>query len=1048
MEKKSASPAKIARPIIKDVFPRKRAFEILEQVSDQPVIWISGPAGCGKTTLVSSFTEHRKFPTMWYRMDKGDSDEATFAHFMNMAVNQVSGAKSEGSGIHSKDDTSALRCFENICDRMPHPGLIVFDDYQKLPAESSFHKSFCNALSRIPEGIRVIIISRNSPPRPFMRMIANRKMEIAGWDSLRLTPNEAEGVIRRHLPENTTDETVHQLHSVTGGWVAGLMLMIFKIRNEGVEMKTLERHVPEEISDYFECEVFDALDQIYCDFLLKTAFLPEINGALVSELTHIPDADRILFTLARNNCFVEKVIPSEAEYRYHPLFRAFLQHRAMKLFSDNTLSRLRCQAATLFEQGGDAESAFSLLYHSRNWERLGGLIQKRAPSMVARNQNHRLKEWINMIPDHGIQSSPWLIYWKGISLFSTSPCLSRNFFETSFGEFKKQSDPAGLLLSWSGAVDAIETGFENFSLLDRWISEYDDLSDIFDSFPSEDIEARVTSSVLSAMVFRQPHHPRIEEWADRAFQVATRKDPPCSALRMMTHILLYRIYLGDFEGARGVRNTLRQGLNAGNVPQSVRVTAEYTEELYLQLAGIQEKDGGTAVKNQVKGERKNISGHPDSRHFFAELSEPTNLWLLSCYHFLKTRNALNRGDFRAASFHMAPAVKAALELESPFILCLCNLANAHILHELEKHQQGRLYLESASEIAHRLKSNLLIFYVIWTEALFAADHGEDRPGLAFLKNAIDIRRKKGFLYACIDNPSATARLCVKALDNGFEVEYIRKFIQKRDLIPDNPPIHLKNWPWKLKIFTLGRFALVKNGKPVLISKKAQQKPLSMLKAVIAFGGREVREDQIADALWPDADGDIAHKSFATTLHRLRRLIGYHDAVRLQSGCLTLNPSYCWVDSWQFERVFGQADSRWKKGADAENFPEAIALTQRAIDIYQGGFLSEDQYEIWTTSRRERLRSKFLRGIIKLGQHWEKEEKWENAIECYQRGLEVDAFAEELYRRLMFSYYRIGHRAEALNVYERCKQLLAATLDIEPSPQTLAIGRKLYLAEFS
>jgi hypothetical protein len=71
---------------------------------------------------------------------------------------------------------------------------------------------------------------------------------------------------------------------------------------------------------------------------------------------------------------------------------------------------------------------------------------------------------------------------------------------------------------------------------------------------------------------------------------------------------------------------------------------------------------------------------------------------------------------------------------------------------------------------------------------------------------------------------------------GIEVEYVRNLIRKRNLHPDPLGRTLENWPWPLKIYTLGQFELIKDGKPIRFSRKIQQKPLSMLKALIAFGG--------------------------------------------------------------------------------------------------------------------------------------------------------------------------------------------------------------------
>ena len=96
----------------------------------------------------------------------------------------------------------------------------------------------------------------------------------------------------------------------------------------------------------------------------------------------------------------------------------------------------------------------------------------------------------------------------------------------------------------------------------------------------------------------------------------------------------------------------------------------------------------------------------------------------------------------------------------------------------------------------------------------------------------------------------------------------------------SPSQHLENWPWPLKINTLGQFAMERDGEAVRFSGKVQQKPLLLLKALIAFGGREVKEEQLCDALWPDAEGDLAHRSFETTLYRLRLLLG-KEAIAVQ-----------------------------------------------------------------------------------------------------------------------------------------------------------------------
>jgi LuxR family transcriptional regulator, maltose regulon positive regulatory protein len=118
-------------------------------------------------------------------------------------------------------------------------------------------------------------------------------------------------------------------------------------------------------------------------------------------------------------------------------------------------------------------------------------------------------------------------------------------------------------------------------------------------------------------------------------------------------------------------------------------------------------------------------------------------------------------------------------------------------------------------------------------------------------------------------PAAMARLCAKAIDLGIEVNYAKHLIKKRKLVPEPSFIQYKEWPWPVKILTFGKFELTVDEHPIVFSRKVQQRPLELLKALIAFGGTAVPETTLTDALWPDAEGDAAHQAFGVTLHRLR-----------------------------------------------------------------------------------------------------------------------------------------------------------------------------------
>jgi LuxR family maltose regulon positive regulatory protein len=243
---------------------------------------------------------------------------------------------------------------------------------------------------------------------------------------------------------------------------------------------------------------------------------------------------------------------------------------------------------------------------------------------------------------------------------------------------------------------------------------------------------------------------------------------------------------------------------------------------------------------------------------------------------------------------------------------------------------------------------------------------------------------------------------------------------------------LDNSPFYLRIFTLGNFALIKNGQPLQSGRKPQRKPMEMLSIILAFGGSNVNEEHIMDALWPDRDGDMAHRSFSVALHRLRKLLGNHDIVQVHNGSVTLSRQLCWVDSWDYERLHSEAERLWQSAEAESGFEHAINVSLRAIAMYQGPFSSAASSDPWSLLYRDRLRSKHTRIVCKLGNHWMQCQRLDLAVECFLRSIENDPIDEEPFYHLMECYRKLGRREKALAMYNRCRDILSAVLSIKPS----------------
>jgi LuxR family maltose regulon positive regulatory protein len=245
----------------------------------------------------------------------------------------------------------------------------------------------------------------------------------------------------------------------------------------------------------------------------------------------------------------------------------------------------------------------------------------------------------------------------------------------------------------------------------------------------------------------------------------------------------------------------------------------------------------------------------------------------------------------------------------------------------------------------------------------------------------------------------------------------------------------------LSIFTLGRFSLLVDGVAVQYQRKSPSKPLQLLKALIATGGRQVGTANLASILWPDQDGDRALRVFDTTLHRLRKFLGDDRFLLLQDGRLSLNSECVWVDAWEFERnvtaLRAELRSHAPREPDSDCAARVITVAERIHRLYQGHFLSRDDAACWSVSLQERLRSKFVHSMIELGQFWETQGMPEHAIHCYQHGIEVDDLIETFYQRLMICLDRANRLPEAIAAYRQCRHVLSVVLGLAPTAQTQA-----------
>ncbi|MBN2123360.1 MAG: AAA family ATPase [Deltaproteobacteria bacterium] len=1068
----TTTPAKITPPILSGVVQRRRLLTLLDRKTETPAVWLSSPAGSGKTKLVLSYLDARKFPSIWYRCDEGDSDLATFFYYMRIAARKAAPRHKDPLPLLTPEyadgiSTFTRRYFEKFYDRLiprhsslstPRVFFIILDNYQDVPAGSAFHDMMADGLDLIPEGVRVVVISRNDPPAVLSRLHANDHIGILEYSDIRFTLEETKRLLRSRLPR-LDNRSMTAIYERTEGWAAGIILMLAGAGLRGKKTEPEEGFDYGRVFDYFAAEVFDKAGKEVQDFLLQTAFLPTLSVPSTEKLTGVSHAGHILSALNFHNFFTERLSGNGERYQYHPLFRDFLLNRVKTTSSPRQLAVMQRMAARLLEKSGQIEDAARLYSEAGEGKDLVRMVNRHAREYLRQGRNKTIAEWIAGIPARTAEDS-WLLYWTGMCSFPFDMARTREYLEKAFELFKAGEDIPGIYLSWAGIVDACAFELDNWKHLDDWIAVFDGLRKIYPSFPSKEIDLIASSRMLIALILRKTDHPTwVFQWFDRVS--ALLQEGPSVDIQMDTVFFLSLYYLWEGEYQKNdillekadaeishrrpspfalIRIKLMKGIHYW-------VTARYDSALKTlsEGLGISRESGVhvfdslfwsfSAAVEMVVGNRE--MAEKSIRNQMATAFDSNKTLDIFFYHINSAWHATLQGNLSLAAEKMEAVSAMTEKMGTPYYRALWNIGMAQVAFLQGRQREAKAHLRIALRTGRNMRSRVIEWYSLLTDAWFLLRKDREKKGIESLRRGLALGRRHGYVHLEFYQPSVMQFLCAKALEMAIEPEYVKGLIKKLGLMPPvnpaAPALSLETWPYPVKVYALGGFEIFKDDEALEFTGKVQKKPLEMLKLIIAFGGQNVPGEAVADVLWPEAEGDLAHKSFEMTLIRLRRLLGDDRSIRYGAGQLCLDPGCCWVDSLALEHALERTR---KAPAD-----QAAQLCEKVVGLYKGAFLPFDTNLPWVVNRRETLNNALLRAISTSGRHCERTGQWERAVEFYLQGLYVDPLAEEFYQRLMLCYQMQGKKAAAAKTFSRCRLLLQSHLGIEPSSET----RKIYFS---
>jgi DNA-binding SARP family transcriptional activator len=235
------------------------------------------------------------------------------------------------------------------------------------------------------------------------------------------------------------------------------------------------------------------------------------------------------------------------------------------------------------------------------------------------------------------------------------------------------------------------------------------------------------------------------------------------------------------------------------------------------------------------------------------------------------------------------------------------------------------------------------------------------------------------------------------------------------------------------ICLLGDFRVLKHGRAVPMRHGGKLKQL--LSTITLTDHQHASRATLVESLWPGVDPRNAGQSLNTLVHGLRRLLadalsGAAPLERTEDGYRLNRSAGVEVDTLRFEACVAEADRQRRAEATAA----AVAADQRAADLYGGDLCSGDA-GLQLLIERERLRGLYLTVLARLTEYYHDAGEYGLALNHAQRMLLRDPCREDAHRAVMRCHARLGQRAQALNQYRLCCQILHREFDAVPEPAT-------------
>lgn len=397
---------------------RPRLFEQLNEGIHHKLTLVCAPAGFGKTTLVSEWLAHHPRPAVWLSLDEGDNDLHRFFTYVIIALQKIAPAVGETllPALQTPQPPPAdfiVTTLLNDLATLTQAVWLVLDDYHLLD-NPAIHQALTTLCDYLPPQLHLVLATREDPPLPLAKFRAKGQLTELRIAHLRFTPAEAAAFLNQVMGLPLTPAQITALDQRTEGWVVGLQLAALSLKgqtdvNGFINSFTGGHHF---VLDYLLEEVLHQQPAEIQTFLLVTALLPRMCGALCEAVLGQPAGAEALATIEQANLFIIPLDQERRWYRYHHLFSELLRQRLQQHATPAEIATYHLRASVWFEENGLELEAFYHATAAPDINRAEYLINGRGMPLQLRGGATPILNWLATLPPAVLDAKPslWVTY--------------------------------------------------------------------------------------------------------------------------------------------------------------------------------------------------------------------------------------------------------------------------------------------------------------------------------------------------------------------------------------------------------------------------------------------------------------------------------------------------------------------------------------------------------------------------------------------------------------------------------------------------------------